>query len=85
MSYENKRRAARALAALRGKPTYGRVAEYYDHSKRGDWQQCPEDGIADLLTDIRHVCDALNLDFADLDSRAYTHYVEERHSQRPPG
>jgi hypothetical protein len=31
------------------------------------------------LADIRHVCDALNLDFADLDSRAYVHYLAERH------
>ena len=77
MKYQNRKRAARALAALRGKPTHGRAAAYYDHSKRADWEQCPEDGIADLLCDIRHVCDALNLDFADLDSRAYAHYSAE--------
>jgi hypothetical protein len=32
-----------------------------------------------LLCDLRHVCDALNLDFADLDSRAYAHYSAEWH------
>jgi hypothetical protein len=32
MMYANKRRAARALAALRGVPTYGRPADYYNHS-----------------------------------------------------
>jgi hypothetical protein len=77
MTYQNKRRAARALAALRGKPTNGRPAAYYDHSQRAKWSQCSEDGIADLLTDIRHLCDVLNLDFATLDARAYRHYSAE--------
>jgi hypothetical protein len=70
MMYANKRRAARTLAALRGVPTYGRPADYYNHSKRDEWRECSEDGIADLLTDLRHLCDALNLDFAKLDNRA---------------
>jgi hypothetical protein len=30
-----------------------------------------------LLTDIRHLCDVLNLDFAALDVRAYRHYSAE--------
>jgi hypothetical protein len=77
MIYTNKRRAARALAALRGVPMHGRPAGYYNHSKRDEWRECSEDGIADLLTDLRHLCDALNLDFAKLDNRAYDHYSSE--------
>lgn len=76
--FQNKRRAVRALAALRGQPTNNRPAGYYDHSKRSDWSQCADDGIADLLCDIRHLCDMLNLDFADLDRRAYGNYTAEK-------
>ena len=77
MIYQNKRRAVRALTALRGKTTHGRAADYYDHSERHIWANCPEDGITDLLTDIRHLCDAMKLDLAELDSRAYRHYLAE--------
>lgn len=77
MRYENKRKAARALAALRGTPTHGLAAGYYDHSSRSDWQQCPETGIFNLLCDLRHLCDSLNLDFDSLDSRSgYQHLIE---------
>lgn len=75
--FANKRRAARASAALRGTPTHGRAARYYDHKKRNlDWS-CSEDGISDLLCDLRHLADLLNLDFAELDARAYRNYCEE--------
>jgi hypothetical protein len=77
MKFGNKRRAARALAALRGLPTNGRAAGYYNHSARTDWQECADDGISDLLADMRHLCDALDLNFAELDSRAHRNYVEE--------
>lgn len=80
MRYENKRRAARALAALRGLPTNGRAAGYYNHSAKADWSECADDGIADLLADIRHLCDAMDLDFDGLDSRAHRNYVEETFS-----
>ncbi len=77
MRYENKRKAVRALAALRGTPTYGLAAAYYDHSNRSDLQQCPEEGIFELLCDLRHLCDALNLDYAILDSQSgYYHRIE---------
>ena len=45
----------------------------------------PEACIADLLADLRHLCDALGLDFADLDERAYGHYVDEKAVFRFPG
>ena len=75
--YSNKRHAVRALAALRGIPTYGRPAGYYDHSTRGLLSDSAEDGITDLLADIRHLCDIMRLDHADLDARAHCNYVHE--------
>jgi len=45
----------------------------------------PEACITDLLADLRHLCDVLGLDFADLDEGAYGHYVEERKQFRFPG
>ena len=35
--------------------------------------------IIDLLTDLRHLCDEFNYDFASLDGLAYTHYIEEKY------
>lgn len=66
--YRNKRLAVKALAALRS-------ASYYDHSDRE--QESPQEGIANLLTDLRHLCDSLSLDFAELDSNAYNQYTAE--------
>jgi hypothetical protein len=77
MRYMNKKRAVRALLALRGTAKGGLAAEYYDHSSRSDWQQCPEDGIFDLLCDLRHLCDALELDFVSLVSRSDNEYMFE--------
>jgi len=34
--------------------------------------------ITDMLTDLRHLCDAEGLSFADLDRVAYRHYCQER-------
>jgi hypothetical protein len=39
----------------------------------------PSDFITDLLTDIRHYCDARGVEFAASDRSAYRHYVNERH------
>jgi hypothetical protein len=33
--------------------------------------------IVDLLADLRHLCDALKLDFGDLDRVAHGHYTAE--------
>ena len=40
---------------------------------------CPSEFITDLLTDIRHYCDARSVDFAVCDRSAYRHYAAERH------
>ena len=34
--------------------------------------------IVDMLADLRHLCDALELDFAACDKIAYGHYMSER-------
>jgi hypothetical protein len=38
--------------------------------------------IIDCLANLRHLCDAHNLDYAELDRIAYNHYTAEIH---PPG
>ncbi len=75
MKSENKRRVARALAALRGTPTRGLAAGYYDRASRSDCQKCPATGIFELLCDLRHLCDTLNLDFEILDTRSGYQYL----------
>ncbi len=37
-----------------------------------------EDVVVDILTDLRHLCDAEGLDFAQHDRTAYQHYLEEK-------
>ncbi len=37
----------------------------------------PEEVVIDLLADIRHYCDLTELDFAEMDRKAYNHYQEE--------
>ena len=34
--------------------------------------------IIDMLTDLRHLCDALGVDFAYCDRIAYGHYIAEK-------
>jgi hypothetical protein len=36
-----------------------------------------ESALTDALADIRHCCDQWGLDFAKIDVRAYSHYIEE--------
>jgi hypothetical protein len=40
----------------------------------------PVANIVDMLTDLRHLCDEQNDDFAELDKMAYRHYIEEKAS-----
>ncbi len=44
----------------------------------------PEDAITDMLADLRHLCDGLNLDFAQLDRKAYKYYIEENSRLHQP-
>ena len=38
----------------------------------------PRQGIADLFANLRHLCDGLGFDFAELDRSGYRHYLGER-------
>ena len=58
---ENRRAAKRALALV-------------SKVNRGD---DIETNITDLLANIRHLCDLLELDYAELDYGAYHHYTAE--------
>lgn len=81
MTYQNKKLAVRALRALRGTAPSSRDVLYYDHGRRktDPDNNCAEAGIIDLLTDLRHLCDSLNFDFAEFDRQAYRHYSAELH------
>ena len=48
-------------------------ATYDEHGK--------EANIVDMLTDLRHVCDAKEWDFGKLDKTAYEHYLVERRAK----
>lgn len=55
-----------------------RVSPYDEGLDAEDNMACPSDFITDLLTDIRHYCDAKGVAFAACDRSAYRHYAEER-------
>jgi hypothetical protein len=44
---------------------------------RGELINCDEDALYDLLADLRHFCDANDLNFAEIDRRAYQAYLAE--------
>lgn len=67
---ENKRRIKRALHTLKVYTEIDPKRDFYTHEI--------EEGISDLLSDIRHLCDSMNIDFAKCDRRAYYNYVEEK-------
>lgn len=68
----NAKRALRALAALR------MFAYMSGQMKSGDWKYDRDSVIVDLLADLRHYCDENGKDFAQLDGRAYRHYLTEK-------
>lgn len=41
------------------------------------YDDADEDAIADILSDLRHLCDAQGRDFAKIDRRAYRNYAGE--------
>lgn len=64
---DNNRRAGSALLAFNA---------YSEHC-HGDSAEPIDDGITDLLTDLLHLCDLLELDFAALEDKARGHYQSE--------
>lgn len=61
-----------------------KVSPYDEGLDAEDNMVSPSDFITDLLTDIRHYCDARSIDFAACDQSAYRHYVNERREGSPP-
>ncbi len=66
----NEVRAQRIAQALQ----YYRVVGLRDESDM-------ETVITDCLVDLRHLCDALKLDFGKVDRLAYRNYLEERYQE----
>ncbi len=64
---DNNHRAGRALHALRA---------YIDRCY-GDSAEPIDQGLADLIGDLLHLCDLLNLDFAELEDKARGQYESE--------
>jgi hypothetical protein len=53
------------------------AASYLDYGRTAKWAK--DDAMRDLLSDVRHYCDAHGIDFAQADRTAYDHYLAERH------
>lgn len=67
---DNKRRCKRALSTLK---------QYALINPKRDFQPGEvEVAISDLLADIRHLCDSMEIDFAQCDCRAVDHYTQEK-------
>jgi hypothetical protein len=45
----------------------------------------PHTALADLLADLRHLCDALDIDFGASDAHAHQHYLEDLADARTDG
>jgi len=55
---------------------------------RTDYGNGPEQDVAEILTDLRHYCDAHGLDYGERDRAAYDFYLAEAHGRaacRPSG
>lgn len=71
MKAEKTRRIQKALkSVLEHAELDARHRDYFLHEV--------EDGIVDLLANLRHLCDKKKLDFGDLDRKANHHYLEEK-------
>lgn len=76
MRKENKECAKNCLAALQ---------KHYDPKNTlGTKPSIPdcEVLIVDMLADLRHVCDMLNLPFHEIDHHAFGHYNAERNGEK---
>lgn len=52
---------------------------YVYHVDGGPLEQgTEEDYITDLVTDLRHLCESMGIDFYDVVGRSYHHYLSEK-------
>lgn len=57
----------------------GQALQYYRLAGLREPGASMETVISDVLSDIRHLCDRLNLEFGRLDRMAYINYLDERY------
>ena len=72
MHFANKRRAAKAAQLLRNE-------DYKSHFYESDAAYYQE-RIQDTLTDLRHLCDILGVEWDEVDTDGYRMYVNELES-----
>lgn len=76
---KNEQREAARRWACQNRAAARRVDSALHATKRGKPEvYADESQVQDLLTDIRHWCDAHDREFAELDAAAYRHYSAER-------
>lgn len=51
-----------------------KLEQLLERAKNYEWADSPATALADLLADVRHLCDLEGLDYAKLDETAYSHY-----------
>ena len=57
----------------------GQALQYYRLAGLREPGAAMDTVMSDFLSDIRHLCDRLNLDFGRLDRMAYINYLDERY------
>lgn len=65
---------------MKGSTPKARAATLHRELKRLYDDFGPKENVTDMLTDLRHLCDSKNWNFADLNRQAYSHYVVEKHA-----
>ena len=55
---------------------FAKTALFAQENETGS--EVSQEGLTDLLTNLRHWCDQQGLDFAEHDRLAYRHYLEEK-------
>ena len=60
------------------KKTPKRRAVFAKKALNSTYESDIRDNIFDFLVDVRHLCDAKDLDFAELAGKAYKQYCEEK-------
>jgi hypothetical protein len=61
------------------------VSSIDEAASRYDCPDEPDTVVKDILADLRHYCDEHDLDFAELDKKAYAYYLDEVHEDSLEG
>jgi hypothetical protein len=76
----NVRRVKRHPNAIRANRAQQALA-YYRVAALGEPGASLETVLSDFLSDLRHLCDQMNLNLAQLDRMAHRNYLSERYSR----